>query len=76
MFNKGGFMKTDFKEKLWWNKKKFKAVENILNEEFKDYPQGRGFCHIYWTRKKQLLKEIYNIDWKTPAELNPGTKFD
>ena len=69
-------MKKDIKETLWWNKKKFKAVENILHEEFKDYPQGRGFCHIYWRRKQQLLKELYNIDWKTPAELNPHISFD
>ena len=69
-------MIIDKSEKLWRNKKKFKAVENILEEEFKDYPQGMGFCHIYWRRKKQLLKELYDIDWKTPAELNPHIKFD
>ena len=69
-------MKTDIKEKFWWNRKKFKAVEKILEEEFKDTPKGMGFCHKYWSRKKMLLKDIYNINWKTPAELNPGTKFD
>ena len=69
-------MKTDMKEKFWLNRKKFKAVEKILEEEFKDTPKVMGFCHIYWSRKKMLLKDIYNIDWKTPAELNPGTKFD
>lgn len=69
-------IKTDIKEKLFWNRKKFKAVEKILDQEFKDTPRGLGFCHGYWKRKKQLLKEIYNIDWKSPAELNPHIKFD
>ncbi len=35
-----------------------------------------GFCHGYWMVKKRILKEKYNIDWKSPAELNPGVLFD
>lgn len=69
-------MKIDKQEKSIFNKKKFSKVEEILDEEFKDYDKGLGFCHIYWHRKKQLLKELYNIDWKSPAELNPGIIFD
>ena len=69
-------MKKDFKEKLWWNKKKFKHVKRLLDEEFGNVVRGIGFCHIYWARKKELLKQIYKIDWKTPAELNPSIDFD
>lgn len=36
---------------------------------------GLGSCHIYWERKKQLLRE-HGIDWKTPAECNPDILFD
>ena len=36
----------------------------------------RGWCHSYWACKKRILKEKYGIDWKSPAELNPGIKFD
>ena len=35
-----------------------------------------GYCHKYWHYKKKYLKELFNIDWKSPAELNPDTKFD
>ena len=66
----------DKNEKRFWNRKKFKKVEAILDEEFKDVPKAMGLCHLIWARKKQLLKEMYNIDWKTPAELNPGIHFD
>lgn len=68
-------MKRDFKEKLPWNKKKFKTVDKIIAEELGG-KRGMGTCHIIWARKKQLLKEMYNLDWKSPAELNPTARFD
>lgn len=38
--------------------------------------QSMGACHFIWGGKKQYLKEKYGIDWKSPAELNPGCCFD
>ena len=35
-----------------------------------------GFCHKYWEYKKQYLKRYFDINWKSPAELNPDTCFD
>lgn len=35
-----------------------------------------GYCHLYWSTKKNILKRDYNIDWKSPAELNPDVMFD
>lgn len=35
-----------------------------------------GFCYIYWSTKRQLLKEKYGIDWRSPSELNPSVYFD
>ena len=69
-------MIIDKNEKKLLNRRKFKKVDSILEEEFKDVPPQMGLCYIVWARKKQLLKEMYNIDWKTPAELNPGICFD
>ena len=37
---------------------------------------GMGFCHVLWKRQKAILNERYGINWKTPAERNPGSKFD
>ena len=38
--------------------------------------RGLGTCHLFWGFKKQVLKEKFNIDWKTPSEINPHIKFD
>lgn len=38
--------------------------------------RGMGYCHIFWGCKKQVLKDNYNIDWRSPAEMNPYCKFD
>lgn len=35
-----------------------------------------GFCHAVWNTQKMVLKRDYNIDWKTPAELNPDVIYD
>lgn len=35
-----------------------------------------GYCHLIWCKRKRILKEKYNIDWKTPAEMNPDVIFD
>lgn len=37
---------------------------------------GDGYCHVFWTTKKQILKEEYGIDWKSPAEMNMNITFD
>ena len=69
-------IKEDKQEKQLKNRKKFKQVEEILKKEFENHPLERGFCYTYWKRKKQLLKEMFNINWQSPAELNPGVRFD
>ena len=69
-------IKRDRKERCIFYRSKFKKVDKIIEEEFKDKLTERGFCHTIWARKKQLLKEMFNIDWKTPAELNPNIIFE
>ena len=51
-------------------------LEELIAEKLKNRPRGLGYCHIYWSVKKHILKEKYNIDWRSPAEMNPGTCFD
>lgn len=59
---------------------KLSMVENDVNrkveEILKDEPRWLGFCHLYWSTKKRILKEEYGIDWLTPAECNPGVIYD
>ncbi|MBU2579989.1 hypothetical protein KKF19_03500 [Patescibacteria group bacterium] len=35
-----------------------------------------GYCHLFWDEQKRILKDKYGIDWKTPAERNPGVCYD
>lgn len=69
-------MKIDKNEKKSKYKKQFETVDKIVAEEFKNEINTIGICHAMWSRKKQLLKIMYDIDWQTPAELNPEIIFD
>jgi hypothetical protein len=40
------------------------------------FSKGLGLCHRIWRESKQQLKAEYGIDWRSPAELNPGAVFD
>ncbi|MBN2397342.1 MAG: hypothetical protein JXI32_03100 [Deltaproteobacteria bacterium] len=56
----------------------FANIDAEVDTVLKDHPlRGcMGFCHIIWETKKEILKEKYEIPWKTPAEMNPHILFD
>ena len=54
---------------------KIQPLLDEINTELDERGMGMGRCHIYWARKKELLKS-QGIDWKTPAECNPHILFD
>ena len=33
-----------------------------------------SWCYAFWEIKKRILKEKYNIDWRTPAELSSAVR--
>ena len=35
-----------------------------------------GFCHIYWSAKKEVLREKFGIEWRSPAERHPHIIYD
>ena len=35
-----------------------------------------GRVHLFWKKKKEVLRDKYRIDWKSPADLNPMTSYD
>ena len=37
---------------------------------------GLGYCHSLWSVKKRILKEKYQVEWRSPGEMNPEVKFD
>ena len=51
-------------------------VERRLDERFANAPRHMGFCFLYWNAKRDLLKDEYGIDWKSPSQMNPRVMFD
>jgi hypothetical protein len=43
----------------------------ILSERFNMRSYKNAYRSAFWNEKKRILKEKYDIDWKTLAELNP-----
>lgn len=50
-------------------------VEKECDELLKDEPRHMGFCYRYWSTKREVLAK-YGIQWKSPAIMNPKTRFD
>lgn len=50
-------------------------VEQECDEQLQGIKPYRGFCHKRWGVKKEILAK-YDIDWKSPARMNPRIRFD
>lgn len=50
-------------------------VERQIEKEHAGIPKGAGYCHMFWKRKKELLKER-GYDWKSPVEQNRHILYD
>ena len=37
---------------------------------------GFSSCRSLWRVKQRILKEKYQVEWKSPGEMNPGCDFD
>lgn len=61
----------EFKDAL----KKIQSELDKIDKELDERKMHMGSCHIYWARKKALLKAV-GIDWKSPSEMNPYIMFD
>lgn len=60
--------------------KEYQAIEEELEakiaKELEGVRKGMGFCHIYWSKKREILMRDYGIKWSSPATLNPHVLFD
>lgn len=57
-------------------KEAMKVIEVLAFFRFFFVSKGMGFCFRAWYFQKKMLKKWYNIDWKTPQEMNPDVRFD
>ncbi len=54
----------------------FVRASEDADTELVGIERGMGFCHRFWRTKKRILKTKYGVDWFTPGEMNPSTRFD
>ena len=54
----------------------FKDANEIAKKKADEYKQQIGLIHVFWDEKQRVLKENYQIDWKSPAELNTHICYD
>lgn len=50
-------------------------IEKSVDEALKSDTSNESFCLRYWRIKKHLLKDLYRIEWNSPAEMNPNIQF-
>ena len=56
----------------------FKTIDAEVDQALAQDPRrgSMGFVHLVWETKKRILLKKYNINWHSPAELNPQVMFD
>ena len=61
----------------------FKQVEEQVDvlvnkylEDKKIFKSIPGYISIFWNVKKRFFKELYNINWQSPEDLNSDVIFD
>lgn len=58
----------------------YKNIQDELESELFKLMQTvevkMGRSYKYWSLKKRILKQKYNIDWKSPPEINPDITFN
>ena len=53
----------------------FAAADAAAERRVANVKRDDRFIFHFWSAKKQILREKYNIHWKTPAELNPRVAY-
>lgn len=50
------------------------VIELDENGEPREWKLGN--IHAYWSEMKKLMRKEYGVDWKSPADRNPHTRYD
>ncbi|MDE6498379.1 MAG: hypothetical protein K2L21_06950 [Muribaculaceae bacterium] len=71
-----GHLKADPVEYTYRWEEIYYDVEEKLNRRFDGVRRHMGFCFKLWSVKRELLKNEYGIEWRSPAQMNPRVMFD
>ena len=53
----------------------FAAADAAAERRVGNVKRDSRFVFRFWSEKKKILRQMYNVDWKTPAELNPHIAY-
>jgi hypothetical protein len=54
----------------------FAKADVRAEQDVANVTRNGEFIFEFWKAKKRLLTQFCGIDWKSPAELNPGIEYD
>jgi hypothetical protein len=57
------------------SKEKFAIADRKAERAVGDVERDSKFIQRFWAAKKRVLRDQFGIEWKTPAELNPGIAY-
>ena len=75
-FPKQHFSYCDVIEETKAYKEAKPVIEEMIRKNMGRRYKMRGACYEIWHQRKELLEELYGIEWFSPAELNRNTRFD
>ncbi len=53
----------------------FAEADAITERLVGNVPRDENFGAVFWATKKRLLSQEYDIDWRSPAEINPDISY-
>jgi hypothetical protein len=53
----------------------FAAADAAAERRVMNVKRDEKFIFRYWSAKKEILRQQFGIEWKTPAELNPRITY-
>jgi hypothetical protein len=51
-------------------------ADKKVYQQLSDSPRGMGFCHAFWYTRTEVLRNDYNLEWRSPSIMNPRVMFD
>lgn len=59
---------------LW--EKVIDQADELTYNELADIPKAMGFCHMFWSTRRHILYTRFQLEWRSPAAMNPKVLFD
>lgn len=51
-------------------------ADEMTYSEMGSYSRRMGFCHLFWSTRRHILYTRFQLEWRSPAAMNPKVLFD